>query len=306
MILVTGGAGFVGSILVPMLLSEGHDVQVLDSLMYGGAGLLPCANDPNFQFRKGDIRSVSDVGSAMKGCDTVVHLAGIVGFPACRKDVDVSNAVNVMGSSNVCRCAEDRLLIFTSTGSVYGDISDVTCTEETPPKPISVYSQNKVAAEQYFLEKQGIVLRFATGFGVSLRPRLDLMVNDFVHKALNEKYLVIYEGHFMRTFIAVRDMARAILFALANADRMRGQIYNVGSQKMDLTKNQLCEVIRQKTGCYVHCADVDVDPDKRNCLISYDKVEALGYHTQVSIEEGVEELIAADPLLEVRNVYSNV
>jgi nucleoside-diphosphate-sugar epimerase len=236
----------------------------------------------------------------------VVHLAGIVGFPACRKDPNLSNLVNVMGSETVAGNLDGRLSVFASTGSVYGDLSEVLCTEETEPKPISLYSQNKVQAEKFFLAEEGIVLRFATGFGASPRMRLDLMVNDFTNQALRLKYLVLYEGHFMRTFIHVTDMARAIIFALEHPEKMSEEVYNVGSQSMDWTKLKLCELIRQKTGCYLHCADVDADPDKRNCLISYDKIEAAGFKTAVSIEQGVDELIRANPLLEFRSVYSNV
>jgi nucleoside-diphosphate-sugar epimerase len=227
-ILVTGGAGYVGSTLVPMLLSAGHKVRVLDNLMYGGEGLIPCFRNPNFEFMEGDICDKPTLIHAIWGCDLVIHLAAIVGFPACRRDPNLAHSVNYLGTRNVAHVAGRSLpIIFASTGSNYGAVDGV-CTEETPLKPLSLYGRTKVAAEQCLLEEcETVIYRFSTGFGLSPRMRLDLLINDFVRQVITEHYLVVYEAHFMRTFIHVVDMARAFLFAVDGLDHMLGEVYNV-------------------------------------------------------------------------------
>lgn len=200
--------------LVPQLLQTGYQLRVLDNLMYGGTGLLPHFRNPSFDFVKGDIREPETVAAAMRGCDIVIHLAAIVGFPACRKYPELAQTVNVDGTRVVADAAgRQRLILFGSTGSNYGALEQEICTEETPLNPLSLYGKTKTAAEIYLLEHcNTIAYRFATAFGLWPRPRLDLLINDFVYTALNLRYLVIYEAHFMRTFIHVHDIARAFLF----------------------------------------------------------------------------------------------
>ncbi|MBI3935245.1 MAG: NAD(P)-dependent oxidoreductase [Acidobacteria bacterium] len=306
-ILVTGGAGYIGSVLVPLLLEEGHSVRVLDSLMYGGAGLMPNFRKSNFDFVRGDIRDHQTVHDAIRGCDVVIHLAAIVGFPACRKHAVLAEAVNLGGTKVVAEEAgRERLVLFGSTGSNYGALVDQVCTEETPLNPLSLYGKTKTAAERHLLEHcNTIAYRFATAFGLSPRMRLDLLVNDFVYTAMKLRYLVVYEAHFMRTFIHVHDIARSFLFALDNADRMRGQVYNVGSESLNYSKAQLCEMIGRKVDYYLHLADVGEDADKRNYVVSYDKISSLGYHTTVTLEEGIDELVRGLALIEINNPYSN-
>ena len=306
-VLVTGGAGFIGTSLVPMLLERGWKVRVLDCLMFGGDPLLPFFRNPNFQFVKGDVRSPAEVSAAMEGCDVVIHLAAIVGFPACRKDPKLAEEVNVHGTRNVAAAAgRDRLVLFGSTGSNYGDVKEDICTEDTPLHPLSLYGQTKTIAEGELLTQcTTVAFRFATAFGVSGRLRLDLLVNDFVYKAVTQQYLVVYEKHFLRTFIHVHDMCRAFLFAIDHRDRMAGNVYNIGSEKMNFSKQQICQVIEKQIPCYVHYADVAEDLEKRNYFVSYRKITDLGFDTTLSVEEGVGELKRALTAINYKTPYMN-
>ena len=305
-ILVTGGAGYVGTCLLPLLLSAGHQVRVMDNLLFSGVGLLPYFQNPNFEFVKGDVRDFPTVQRAADGCDIIVHLAAIVGFPACIRDPQLATEVNIIGSNNVAQAAKDKIVLYGSTGSNYGVITDQMCTEETPLNPCSHYARTKATAEKQFLENcDTIAYRFATGFGVSPRMRLDLLVNNFVYTALKDKALVVYERHFMRSFIHVRDMARAFMFAIDNRNKMVGQIYNVGSDSMNYSKAQICDMVRAKTGCYFHYAEVGEDADKRNYQVSYAKINGIGYSTTVTLEQGIDELISAMRVLDIQNPYSN-
>jgi nucleoside-diphosphate-sugar epimerase len=305
---VTGGAGYIGSVLVPLLLDNGYNVRVLDNLMYGGSSLLPAVRNPNFEFVCGDVRDLRVVRDAAKGCEVVIHLAAIVGFPACRRHPELATSVNVKGTEVVAQAlGHDRLVLFGSTGSNYGALVDEICTEETPLNPASLYGKTKTSAEEYIREHcDTIAYRFATAFGVSPRMRLDLLVNEFVYTALKMRYLVIYEAHFMRTFIHVHDIARSFIFGIDNADRMRGQIYNVGSEDMNYSKKELCEMIRDRTDCYLHYADVGEDADKRNYVVSYEKCDRLGFRTTITLQEGIDELMRGVEVLEFKTPYTNL
>jgi nucleoside-diphosphate-sugar epimerase len=307
-LLVTGGAGYIGCVVVPLLLEQGYQVRVLDNLMYTGAGLLPNFRNPRFEFLVGDIRDERVMADAVKGSDAIIHLAAIVGFPACRKYPELAQTVNVDGTKVVAKSAgRDRLVLFGSTGSNYGALEQDVCTEDTPLNPLSLYGKTKTAAEQHLLENcNTIAYRFATAFGVSPRMRLDLLINDFVYTALKMRYLVIYEAHFMRTFIHVCDIARSFLYGIENASRMQGQVFNVGSEEMNYSKAQVCEMIRRKVNCYLHYADVGEDADKRNYVVSYQKIKRFGFQTTIGLEEGIDELVQAVKVLDARNIYSNV
>jgi nucleoside-diphosphate-sugar epimerase len=307
-ILITGGAGYIGSVLVALLLDRNYKVRVLDNLMYNGTSLLPYLRTPTFEFIKGDIREPRTVHDAVQGCDAIIHLAAIVGFPACRKHPDLAEAVNFGGTKVIAdEIGRDRLVLFGSTGSNYGALVDAVCSEETPLNPLSLYGKTKTAAEQYLLENcNTIAYRFATAFGLSPRLRLDLLVNDFVYTALKLRYLVVYEAHFMRTFIHVQDIARSFLFALENGSCMAGQVYNVGSERMNYSKAEVCELIRQRVDYYLHYADVGEDADKRNYRVCYNKIRSVGFDTIVKLEEGIDELVRGVELLDIRNPHSNV
>lgn len=306
-VLVTGGAGYVGSSLVPQLLQNGCQVRVFDNLSFGGDQLLPFFRSPNFEFMKGDIRDTRDVAAAVDGQDVIIHLAAIVGYPACRSDPQRAEEVNVMGTRNIAKAvSRSQTVLFGSTGSNYGAVEDI-CTEETPLHPLSLYGQTKTLAESILLnECSTVAFRFATAFGLSPRLRLDLLVNDFTYRALSQQYLVVYEAHFMRTFIHVHDMGRAFGFAIDNTDRMLGQVYNVGSDKMNYSKRQVCEMIQQQVECYVHYAEVGADADKRDYVVSYDKLSRLGYDTSISLGQGIGELVNGFAVLSFKNPYSNV
>ena len=306
-ILITGGAGYVGTSLIPLLLERGYHVKIFDNLLFGGDQLLPFFRNKNFEFTKGDVRDDTELAQAMKDCDIIIHLAAIVGFPACRAQPELARTVNVEGTKNLANLASrNQLILFASTGSSYGAVIDI-CTEETPLNPLSLYGQTKSLGEQALLA-QGlpIIYRFATAFGVSPRLRLDLMINDFVHKALTQQYLVVYEKNFMRTFIHVHDICRSFLFGIEHADPMRGQIYNVGSEHMNFSKEDIASLISTMVKCYVHFADVGEDADKRNYEVSYKKIRMLGYDTTISIEEGIRELVAALQVINSKTPYANL
>lgn len=305
-VLITGGAGYVGTSLIPLLLEQGHTVRVLDNLMFGGDQLLPCFRHATFEFMKGDIRDPEDVRQATHNQDAVIHLAAIVGYPACRKNPDLADDVNVGGARNLAaHLSRGQVVLLGSTGSIYGEVIGI-CSENTPLRPLSHYGQTKQLAEQHLREHcTTIAYRFATGFGLSPRMRLDLLINDLVHKALTQQYLVVYEQQFMRTFIHVRDMGQAFLFGLEHANQMVGQVYNVGSEQLNYSKRAICELIQQHIKCYVHYANSGEDADKRNYEVSYQKIGAIGYRTSITVEDGIAELVRGIHVLNGRTLYSN-
>lgn len=307
-VLVTGGAGYVGSTLVPILLERGFRVVVLDNLMYGnGASLLGCFRHKGLEFQEGDVRNAADVRRALRGVEAVIHLAAIVGYPACRKDEQHAYQVNVRGTANLVeQLSPSQRLILASTGSNYGAVLDL-CTEETPLNPLSVYGKTKTEAEQIVLRHpESIVYRFATAFGISPRLRLDLMINDFVYQALYTKNLIVYEKDFRRTFLHVRDMAESLLFAIAHGEQMRGQVYNIGAEALNLTKEDVAKKLRERLEFYLHFADVGKDEDQRNYEVSYKKIRSLGFTPGISLEEGIDELIRGLRIIKLKNPLSNV
>jgi nucleoside-diphosphate-sugar epimerase len=291
-----------------MLLAAGHEVLVLDNLMYGGGGILPLFGLEGFDFIRGDVTDAATLKRALRGRDAVIHLAAIVGYPACKREPDLAVKVNLEATRllNALREPEQRVL-FASTGSNYGAVVGEMCNEDTPLRPLSLYGETKTKAEQELLRGGNVVVfRFATAFGVSPRMRLDLLVNDFVYAAVRNRNLLIYEAGFKRTFIHVRDMARAFCFALANFDAMAGEAYNVGTEGNNYSKRDIAELIRRHVDYYLHFADVGRDEDQRNYEVSYRKVEATGFRCLTSVEDGVRELIAAATALDVSNPYANV
>jgi nucleoside-diphosphate-sugar epimerase len=309
-VLITGGAGYVGSLLVPELMQQGHEVRVLDNLMYGQLSLLHCFIDGKFEFIRGDVRDKDAVRKAAQGVDHIVHLAAIVGEPACRKDERLAWEVNVQGTINVVECRRpSQGLICASTGSNYGAVDGV-CTEETPLNPLSTYGITKTEAETHVLRSgNAIVYRFATGFGLSPRLRMDLMINDFAFQAVKNGSLIVYEKGFRRTFIHVRDMVRALVFAVENYDRLVGEVgdvFNVGNETMNYTKEQVALKIRDRVDFWLHFADVGSDPDKRDYDVSYDKIRSKGFEIEIGLEQGIHELIEGCRMVSLRNPFSNV
>lgn len=307
-VLITGGAGYVGIPTVSLLLEKGYKVRVFDNLSWGGDVLLPFLSDHNFDFIKGDIRNKGEMMSAFKGVDVVIHLAGIVGFPACRKYPKESQQINVEGTRNVTDLAKGKIpIIFASTGSTYGKVNDQFCAETTPLNPLSSYGKQKAEAEDIVkTNKDYIIYRFATAFGVAPRMRLDLLINDFTFRAVHDKTLIVYEKNFMRTFIHVRDMAASFLLALENFNKMNGEIYNVGDERLNISKEDVCLLIKKYVDVYLHFVEVGHDIDQRDYMVDYSKIRNLGYEGVVTIEQGIKELIKASSLIEIKNPYSNV
>jgi len=309
-VLITGGAGYVGTTLTPMLLDRGYEVTVVDNLLFNnGDRMIPYITDKNFTFHKGDVRDLELLKSLVKDKDVVIHLAAYVGYPICRlKGEKESHSLNTKATQDlVDMLDDDQYLLFGSTGSNYGEVFGL-CTEETPLNPLSIYGRTKTDAEAIVMSRENsTAFRFATAFGISPRMRLDLLVNDLTYKAMTEGYAVIYESHFLRTFIHVRDLSRSFIFAIDNQDKMRSNVYNVGSNKMNHTKKQVCEIInKQVPDAYFHYADIKEDVDKRNYKVSYDKINALGFEVEISLEEGIEEIKSSIELLEHSLRYRNV
>ena len=311
-ILVTGGAGYVGTTLVPKLLEKGYDVIIFDNLMHGGNQLLPLFRYKNFKFIKGDIRNIEELTKAVKGQDIIIHLAALVGFPVCRMNPELAKEINVQGTINLIEaCSDDQIILYGSTGSNYGVVTDI-CTEDTPLNPLSLYGETKTKAEQLLLERGNtIAYRFATAFGVSPRLRLDLLVNDFVNKCLRDGYLVVYEKNFMRTFIHVSDMAESFIFGIENIDKMINNVYNVGDDSMNYSKEHICNMIQEnilktrKTNAFIHFEEIGSDADKRNYIVSYDKINNLGFYTKVDMEQGIREAIEVLKIIDLDNAYTN-
>lgn len=307
-VLVTGGAGYIGSILVPMLLGAGHYVRVLDSLRKGGLGLLPYMTNPSLELMRADIRDADAVREALRDADVIMHLAAIVGYPACRKDPWLARETNVEGTLNIIRHrSPDQLVVFPSSLSNYGTETGGVCTEDMDPKPVTLYGHTKLEAEKRLLEAGNvIVFRPATAFGLSPQMRLDLLFNEFVYRALKEKYLVVYEPHFMRAFVHVRDFARAFLFAIENNGRMIDQVFNLGSESLNLTKGELAQRIREKIEFVLHISEVGEDPDKRNYTVAFSKLRSLGFEVEVDVDHGIEELRRGLQVIDVANPFSNI
>ena len=308
-VLVTGGAGYIGSVLVPTLLNAGHDVTVVDSFMYGQSSLLDVCHDPRLTIKRGDARDRGLMERLIDGQDVIIPLAALVGAPLCERDPEAACSTNFGAVELILQLRKPwQKVIYPNTNSGYGlGQGDTFCTEETPLSPISVYGRTKCQAEMAVLEAgNSITFRLATVFGVSPRMRLDLLVNDFTYRAANDGFVVLFEAHFKRNYIHVRDVARAFLHAIDNFDSMRGEAYNLGLSDANLSKRELCERIKlQVPNFYVAEAPLAEDPDKRNYIVSNGKVEATGFRPRVSLDAGIRELLTAYQIVH-RSQYANV
>ena len=308
-ILVTGGAGYIGSILVPVLLRKMYRVTVLDSLIFNQPSLLDCCADPNFDFVKGDICDHELVNGLLSKADIVIPLAAIVGAPACNRNPSLTRLVNYDAHMNIVNnVSVDQRVLFPTTNSGYGiGEKDADCTEETPLRPISEYGRTKVEIEKAFLERgNAVTFRLATVFGMSPRMRMDLLVNDFVYRAVTDRSLVLFEEHFRRNYIHVRDVAKTFLFGIENYEAMKGEAYNVGLSSANLTKRQLAEKIQEYVPeLYIHSAEIGEDPDKRDYNVSNEKIESLGFKPDYSLNDGIQELVKGYRIIKT-NYFSNV
>ena len=308
-ILVTGGAGYLGSILVPVLLAKGFAVTALDGLIYQQTPLLDCCINPGFRFVKGDICNEALMRQLLAEADIVIPLAAIVGAPACKANPTLTGIVNLDAQLRMVRMlSKGQRVLFPTTNSGYGiGERNGFCTEASPLRPLSDYGRMKVEVEKALLERgNAITFRLATVFGMSPRMRMDLLVNDFTYRAYKDGAIVLFEEHFRRNFIHVRDVAQAFLFGIEHYDRMKGEPYNVGLSSANLTKRQLCEKIKEHIpNFYIHAAAIGEDPDKRDYLVSNDKIEALGWRPQYSLDDGIKELLKGFQILRP-NIYANV
>jgi nucleoside-diphosphate-sugar epimerase len=308
-VLVTGGAGYLGSVLCERLLEAGYRVTALDNLLYGQPSLWHLCARAGFDFLRGDVRDEALMRQALRDADVIVPLAAIVGAPACDRDPWLATAVNLEAIRLLNRLrSPEQLVIFPTTNSGYGIQSGETyCTEETPLTPISLYGRTKAEAEAEVLGSRGaIALRLATVFGISPRMRLDLLVNHFVHCAVTEGYLVLFEAAFKRNFIHIRDVADCIAHCIENADRMVGRTYNAGLDSANLSKEELALKIREHVpGLQIQHAPFGSDPDRRNYIVSSDRLRAAGYQARRSLDEGIRELLVGYRMLSGPGAYRN-
>ena len=308
-ILVTGGAGYLGSIMVPMLLDQGFGVTVLDNFRYGQNSLLDCCGRPGFSVIRGDCRDRDTLARGLAKADWVIPLAAVVGAPACQNDEVAARSVNLDAIKLLVEIRSPRQrILYPTTNSGYGvGEPGKHCTEETPLRPISLYGVTKVEAEKAVLDAgQAITFRLATVFGMSPRMRIDLLVNDFVYRAVTDRTVVVFEGHAKRNYIHLRDVARAFLHGIAQFDRMEGQAYNVGLSDANLSKLELCAEIQKQVPGFVYLeAPVGEDPDKRDYIVSNEKIERTGFRPQYSLAHGIAELITGYTILR-NGRYSNV
>jgi nucleoside-diphosphate-sugar epimerase len=308
-ILVTGGAGYLGAVLVPALLSNGHAVTVLDSLTYGQNPLLDCCFSSKFNFIKGDICDQDLMTELIGRFDLIIPLAAIVGAPACKTNPTLTRLVNYDAQINIInKMSPSQMVIFPTTNSGYGiGEKDGFCTEESPLRPISEYGRTKVAVEKALLDKgNAVTYRLATVFGISPRMRMDLLVNDFTYRAYKDRFIILFEEHFRRNYIHIRDVAKAFIFAIDNFNKMKGEPFNVGLSSANLTKRQLCEKIKEYVpDFYIHCAPVGEDPDKRDYVVSNEKLESLGWQPDYTLDMGIVELLKGYQILKP-NKFANI
>lgn len=308
-ILVTGGAGYLGSIMVPELLRQGHKVTVVDSFIFGQCSLAECCANRDFNVINADARDELLLKKIVPQFDYIFPLAALVGAPICKRDSIGTVSTNRDAVRTLARLAsKQQRIIIPITNSGYGiGEKGIYCTEETPMKPISLYGSTKVEAEQAAFEHGNTIsLRLATVFGMSPRMRLDLLVNDFTYRALNDRFIVIFEGHFKRNYIHVRDVARAFIHALNNFDAMKNEPYNVGLSDANLSKLELCAAIKTHLPDFVYLeAPVGEDIDKRDYIVSNEKIEKTGFKPMHTLDMGILELIKGYSII-TNSKYSNV
>lgn len=308
-VLITGGAGYIGSVMTELLLSRGMKVTVVDNFRYGQSSLLNlCASD-DLQIVRGDCRDEALMGRLLKGKEVIIPLAALVGAPICDRDRVGAATTNRDAVQMLCRLADPaQKILYPVTNSGYGiGEKGKFCTEESPLRPISFYGQTKVEAEQTVLERgNAITFRLATAFGASTRMRMDLLVNDFVYRAVVDRAVVVFEGHFKRNYIHVRDIARVFLHGIENFEAMKNRPYNVGLEDANLSKIELCAVIRRVLPGFVHHESaIGEDPDKRDYIVSNARILAAGFKPEWDIERGVRELVKCYTVLGQVNPYGN-
>jgi nucleoside-diphosphate-sugar epimerase len=294
-ILVTGGAGYIGSVFVPELLSRGHHVTVIDNFLYRQPSLASSISDPNLHLVYGDIRDYDLMKKHVANADVVIPLAAIVGAPACAKDPLMASSINkdaiiwLFG-----QLSQDQQIIMPTTNSAYGSgDKDNFCDESSPLNPLSLYAKDKVIVEEHLMERKlATSFRLATVFGISPRMRLDLLVNNFVHRAMTDKFVVLFEGHFKRNYVHVRDVSRAFTFAIEHPEKVVGEVFNFGLSEANISKQELCKAIQEVLPEFTFMdAPLAKDPDQRNYIVSNAKIESRGMKAEVGLTDGIRELV---------------
>ena len=300
-ILVTGGGGYIGAVLVPKLLQAGHSVTVVDNFMFGQTSLAECCAYDMFDVVRGDARDEALIKKLLAKADVAIPLAALVGAPMCKNDPIGTQTINQGAVEMLCKLASPtQRILMPVTNSGYGiGEKDKFCTEESPLRPISLYGVTKVEAEKAVLQRENsLTFRLATVFGMSPRMRIDLLVNDFVHRAVTDRAVVIFEGHFKRNYIHIQDVARVFLHGLERFESMRGKPYNVGLDEANLSKIELCQVIQKLVPGFIYLeAPIGEDPDKRDYIVSNARLAATGFKTEWPLERGIRELIKGYTIL---------
>jgi nucleoside-diphosphate-sugar epimerase len=308
-ILVTGAAGYIGSVLCPELLKKGHKITAIDNFMYNQTSLLDCCFQEGFEIIRGDARDDKLISKHIKNVDAIIPLACLTGAPICSKDPIAARTVVLDAIKLILSLrSKEQRIIYPTTNSGYGiGQKDKFCDENTPLNPISLYGQLKADAEKAILQAgNSITLRLATVFGASPRMRLDLLVNDFTYRAVYDRFIVLFEAHFKRNYIHIRDIARVFIHCLDNFDKMKNEPYNVGLSDCNISKRQLCEEIKKYVPeFYIVESEIGQDPDKRDYIVSNKKIESTGFKPEFSLQSGIKELIKAYNILK-RNQYANI
>lgn len=308
-VLITGGAGYIGSVMAPELLRQGYAVTVLDNFRYGQNSLLDCCAFENFQVVRADVRNEGILKELLKSADYIAPLAALVGAPLCDRDSLDAASINRDAVALLAKLSsKEQRIIIPTTNSGYGiGEKNSYCTEKSPLRPLSLYGRLKVEAERIVLERGNAVsLRLATVFGMSSRMRVDLLVNDLTYRAVRDRYAIIFQGHFKRNYIHVRDVAGAFIHIMRNFEQVRNEVYNVGLSDANLSKLELCAKIKEQLPQFVYLeAPVGEDPDKRDYIVSNEKIEKTGFKPAYSLETGIRELIKGYQILN-NSRYSNV
>jgi nucleoside-diphosphate-sugar epimerase len=308
-ILVTGGAGYLGSIMVPDLLAAGHKVTVLDNFMFKQASLNHCSYHPNFYVVKADIRQKDIMSKLMKNVDVIIPLAALVGAPLCSLDPIGATTINHDAIELMLQLlSKDQIVLMPTTNSAYGTgDKDNYCSEVSPLRPISQYAIEKVEIEKKLMQHENAIsFRLATVFGMSPRMRIDLLVNDFTYRAVNDRFVVLFESHFKRNYVHVRDVSRVFQHALKNYNSMKGEIFNVGLSEANVSKRELCEAIQKQIPEFLFIDEqIGKDPDQRDYIVSNEKIESTGFKTEFSLDRGISELIKGFTMIK-NSRYGNV
>lgn len=308
-VLISGGGGYIGNILTGVLLDNAFQVTVLDNLIHRQHGILEYCRNKRFEFIYGDVRDKTTYKKAVTNADVIINLAAYVGMPLCNRFPLEARQVNQDSAEFLSTIVTpEQLVIHANTNSGYGlgthvEGKAVYCTEDTPLTPISIYGQTKCAAEKAIMAKgRNITFRLATVMGVSRKMRMDLLVNDFTWRAWNDKFIVLFESSFLRNFIHVRDVAKAIVFGIKNQDVMRGQVYNLGNTSANVNKMDLCLAIKKHVpDFFITESPINKDPDQRNYIVSNEKLESLGWKPQYSLDDAIVEVLKACPIIKNTN-----